>query len=405
MKNSQLDFHFFRSNWSQTFDDFRKYTIGAWLVDGLSGRCDLEDFHWLCITWIRCRIDGRPSHQLYRRNMVELKSINFAWPKTIPIYAIFLLFFFFSEPSTRGVLVSLSFITTAFGMFLGLFLNTLMPWRSIAAVCLAFPIITAIAICFVSLKLFYKKKKLKKNRLNSIWLLRYLQIPETPQWLLSKNRTLEAEKSLRWLRGWISSGSGVVAQELHDLQKHSERSNSCNTCIKRDQKCTHPLPTLSEKFVELKRKRTFKPLFIIIFMFCVGQFSGLYSMRPFIVQIFKAYETPLPPDQSAAMLSLIESLACCVFVGLIRFTGRRRLYLITSFGAFVCSGVISCYGFIYLPSDYVSFDLTHGAYHMENAILRYIPTVFLILFSFFSCCGFITIPWILVSEIFPMKWA
>ncbi|XP_055302407.1 facilitated trehalose transporter Tret1-like [Sitodiplosis mosellana] len=280
------------------------------------------------------------------------------------------------EPSTRGVLVSLTYITGTSGMFLGLFLNTIMPWRFIAAVCLACPIITAIAICF---------------------------IPETPQWLLFKNRTAEAEKSLRWLRGWVSSSSRSVAQEFHELQKHNEQSKSCNTCIKRDLKCTHPLPTLSEKFAELKRKRTLKPLSITIFMFCVSGFSGFYSMRPFIVQIFEAYESPLPPDRAAVMLSLIESLTCGLFTCLIRFTGKRRLYLVAALGAFLSAGAISCYGFIYLPSGYISFDLTHGPFHVENTGLRYIPTICLTLSSFFSFCGIISMPWILSSEIFPMK--
>lgn len=55
-----------------------------------------------------------------------------------------------SEPSTRGILVSLTFISVTLGMFLVLLLNTLMPWRTIALVCLIWPVITAIAICFVS---------------------------------------------------------------------------------------------------------------------------------------------------------------------------------------------------------------------------------------------------------------
>lgn len=111
------------------------------------------------------------------------------------------------------------------------------------------------------------------------------QIPETPQWLLSKNQTAEAEKSLRWLRGWVSSET--VAQEFHELQQHSEHSKSCYLCIKQDMKCTHPLPTLGEKFGELKRKQSIKPLIITISLFVIAQFSGIYSMRPFMIQIFK----------------------------------------------------------------------------------------------------------------------
>lgn len=82
-------------------------------------------------------------------------------------------------------------------------------------------------------------------------------------YLLSKNRVKEAENSLCWLRGWVTKET--VAHEFDELQRHSERSKSCYSCIKQNQKCPHPLPSLIEKLSEFKRKSTFKP-FLIIFM-------------------------------------------------------------------------------------------------------------------------------------------
>lgn len=40
-------------------------------------------------------------------------------------------------------------------------------------------------------------------------------MPETPQYLLSKNRRRDAEKSLRWLRG----PNADLSAELEDMQK------------------------------------------------------------------------------------------------------------------------------------------------------------------------------------------
>lgn len=194
-----------------------------------------------------------------------------------------------------------------------------------------------------------------------------------------------------------------MAQEFNELRLHSDLSKSCYSCIKQNLKCTHPLPTLGEKFVELKRKQTLKPLLIVVSLFVIAQFSGVYCMRPFLVQILKAYDVPLAPDHAVAIMSLIEIIASIIFMCLVRFTGKRPMYLTMSLGTFLCAASLSLYGFILLPHGYVSFNQTHEVFHMKNANLTYIPLVALFLWSFFGYCGFIAMPWMLLSEIFPFK--
>ncbi|XP_031636109.1 facilitated trehalose transporter Tret1-like [Contarinia nasturtii] len=279
------------------------------------------------------------------------------------------------EPSVRGVLIGYTFIFGTIGMFTIYLMNTLMAWRTVCFICLWVPVFTAFAICF---------------------------IPETMQWLLSKNRTADAEKSLRWLRGWVSSEA--VAQEFNDLKRHSELSKSCNACIKQNVKCSHPLPTMVEKFAELKRKRTLKPLFIVISLFFLAQFSGILSMRPFMVQIFKAYESPVKPDQAATIMSVLDNLANITFMLLVKLTGKRKLYLFCLCGVLACAGTITWYGYTYLPPGYVSFDQAHHKpFELENKDLGYIPMVCLMLWSYFAFCGFNGMPWMFLSELFPFK--
>lgn len=81
-------------------------------------------------------------------------------------------------------------------------------------------------------------------------------------------------------------------------------------------------------------------------------------MRPFIMQIFKAYDSPIEPDRAAAIMSLLDNLANVVFMCLVRFTGKRRLYLSMLTGVFLCVLTIATYGFLVLPSGYISFDPT-----------------------------------------------
>lgn len=229
----------------------------------------------------------------------------------------------------------------------------------------------------------------------------FVQVPETPQWLLSKNREKEAEKSLCWLRGWVSEH--VVSKEFQDLKQHSEHSKSCDSCKQLGVECTHPPPTLTEKFFELKEKRTFKPFMILVALFFFDQFTGVGAMRPFIVRIFKAYQSPVSPDRATAVMSFSDSLANVVFMCSIHFAGKRGLYLTAATGAFLSSLVISCYGFAVLPSGYTSFDQLHQILQSDNNSLTYIPMICLILWSFFSYCSFIKMPWAFITEIFSFK--
>ncbi|XP_055326069.1 facilitated trehalose transporter Tret1-like [Sitodiplosis mosellana] len=277
-----------------------------------------------------------------------------------------------TEPSYRGILIAYTNVFGSFGMMLVLVLNTMLPWRMVGLVCMFIPIFTVLALCFV---------------------------PETPLWLLSKNRVNDAEKALCWLRGWAPKEN--VSEEFQALQRYSQRSKSCSSCIKKDLKCTHPLPTMLEKLRELKRKQTLKPLFIVVSLMVIAEFTGITGMNPFLGQIFKAYESPIAPDQAMAILGFVNNFANIVFLCLIRFTGKRKLYFPMLTMVFLCSATVSAYGFAFLPNGYNSFD--HSTASVGNKNLTYIPFVCLILWSFCSYCGVNSVPWQMLSEVYPFK--
>lgn len=138
-------------------------------------------------------------------------------------------------------------------------------------------------------------------------------------------------------------------------------------------------------------------------LFFLAQFTGVQAMRPYIVQIFQAYGSQIPPDEAAAVMSFADNIANIFFMCLVRFTGKRRIYLVMTFGVFLSSLVISSYGFIYLPNGYVSFNQLHETFDVQNKDLSYIPIVCLFVWSFCSFCGFNGMPWMFLSELFPFK--
>lgn len=115
------------------------------------------------------------------------------------------------------------------------------------------------------------------------------------------------------------------------------------------------------------------------------------TIQPFIVQIIKAYDSPIPVDSAAALLSLSTLLASVVFICVIRYTGKRFLYLSAVTGTFLCSLVIACYGFVYLPSGYTSFEQQKYKFVLRNKNVAYIPLTCLFLTNFFMFMGVISV--------------
>lgn len=162
-------------------------------------------------------------------------------------------------------------------------------------------------------------------------------MPESPLWLLSKNRHAEALLSLQWLRGWVSPKA--VQSEFDELQKFSVASSTCAKCASTQSLCSHAQPTLRRKMHELTRKRNLRPFFLLSLAFFIVNFSGVYAIRPYMVQILNAYGIPISSNWASMVVGLAGmcgTITCVCFVAVI---GKRRLYLI-SLGA-ACTSILA----------------------------------------------------------------
>lgn len=107
-------------------------------------------------------------------------------PKAAKIYSISALFMYrfnYSEPAYRGVMIAYVNVSVTIGMLLVFVLNTLMAWRVVALVSLALPIITTIALAFVSFFFFnLNRRKIlfslkEKSPIKSHFFSRFLNLP------------------------------------------------------------------------------------------------------------------------------------------------------------------------------------------------------------------------------------
>lgn len=155
--------------------------------------------------------------------------------------------------------------------------------------------------------------------------------------MLSKGRDEAAMKSLQWLRGWVPEK--VVQDEFNTIKQFKMASNACSACEKAKIKCQHPPPTLLQNLKQLFRKRTLKPFLIVMICSCTGFHSGTHHLLPFIVQILKAYRSPMSPNLATVAIGSIAIIGTIVCVLTVKLIGKRRLFLFS----LAATVVINCW--------------------------------------------------------------
>lgn len=77
------------------------------------------------------------------------------------------------------------------------------------------------------------------------------------------------------------------------------------------------------------------------------------------------------------------------------------------FGVFASWVIISSYGYIYLPKGFVSFNQQNQTNYLENQNLNpnlaYTPIIGLFAINFCIHCVIGSMPWMMLSELFPFK--
>lgn len=142
------------------------------------------------------------------------------------------------------------------------------------------------------------------------------------------------------------------------------------------------------------------------------------------VGILQAYGIPIDANWATVWMGLVGFLANILLMCIVRLTGKRNIFLVALALTFSCCFVLgkflfdewigfakdnwpcyslstAAYGFIHLPAGWSSFD-KHPAM-TEIGTKNYIPLITFILLNFFTNIGVLSLPWMLLSEVFPFK--
>ncbi|KAK9470333.1 uncharacterized protein V1510DRAFT_423317 [Dipodascopsis tothii] len=213
-------------------------------------------------------------------------------------------------------------------------------------------------------------------------MIMFVFMPETPRYLILKNRTEDAKRSLRWIycdrKGNIDNHlveNKIKVLEMHNTEEHPEWG-----VVKRFLDALRELYTVPSNF---------RGLIIACGLQGLQQFSGFNSLMYFSATIFEVVGF-----NNSTAVSLIVAGTNMVFTilafTLIDYIGRRRILLCTVWG--MSFGLVLCaIAFHFLPDNATQSN--------PWAILILIS---MMIYVAFYACGIGNVPW-QQSELFPMK--
>nr|XP_022901110.1 facilitated trehalose transporter Tret1-like [Onthophagus taurus] len=269
------------------------------------------------------------------------------------------------EPKLRGALSSTSSLSVILGILLEFLLGTFLSWKHAALANCIFPILSFTLLFFV---------------------------PESPHWLILKERETEAKKSIAWLRGWVSvKNNKTVEKEFNDLKVHIESDNK---------------KSFKDNLRLFSKKNFLWPFGVVALTFFLGHFSGMTTLQTFAVQIFLSINAPIDKYVSTVILGCAELVGCILCVFLIHKLGKRLLNFISLIGTSICFVVVATY--VYLNDvnhfNQKNVNITNSMNLSLNSdtdmVYNWTPLIFLILAALLSHIGIRILPWVLTGELY-----
>lgn len=251
-----------------------------------------------------------------------------------------------STDETRGALGSFMNLFMSIGFLLMNSIGPFLPFSTVQLILLIFP------CSFIAL---------------------FTLMPETPYYYIAKDRREDAKKSLSYLRR--NPGEQVLIQELEKIEINVNASRT---------------PEGSSVISELFRKPSnLHALTIGGVLIACQQMSGINGVFFYAATIFQDAGVSIDPNVAVIILCAVQLISSAITPFLADKWGRKPLLLFSTFFSAIFHVTFAVY--------------KYGSEHDVQAIssLTWLPITALIGYLVAFSSGLASMPWAIISEIFP----
>lgn len=255
-----------------------------------------------------------------------------------------------TQPHLRGMLGALASVGVSTGVLIQYVLGSFLSWQALSAICGAVPVIS---------------------------LLSMLIMPETPNYLLTKNDPEKARHSLAKLRGSTFNVDGEIDQMLLFKEKnHVEKLKGGKETIK-----------------ALLQPSTLKPFGILVLYFLMYQFSGVNTITFYAVEIFEKSGAAMDKYYATITLGIVRVIFTIVGCIALRRFGRRPLTFVSGYGC----------GFTMIALGTYMYYLQGWEENNVAPKHTWIPVTCIFIFIIACTLGFLIVPWVMIGEVYPTQ--
>jgi hypothetical protein len=196
---------------------------------------------------------------------------------------------------------------------------------------------------------------------------------------MSRGRDVEAEAVMRRIRGipWGISRQENLEQDMETMITPEAQQDTSSGW--------------KGTLIFLKRPEAYKPLLIMNAFFFFQQFSGVFVLIFYAVTIAKEAGVNFDSYMAAVIIGVSRLITTVVISFASRRYGRRVLCNVSGVCMTLSIGGLALY--LTLTHDRILAEATYGWW----------PIMALVMYILSSTVGFLTLPWAMIGEVFPVR--